>query len=163
MEPFLRSLAFAIMPRPLPPLHLQTFRIVKTFSDDDHNKIPKGGVFCNVETLDGKPVGDFNYRSHNGQVGGMYLTEEYRHRTLEQQMLIYMMKDMQDAGAKEIWEVVNREMDKDKRYYSILWAFRFKPSHIHSSVTGPGYVMRIPEDLRSLIIIPGVGLYKEEP
>ena len=163
MDYLLRTLAFAIMPKPLPPLHLYTYKISKKVSDDTHNHIPKGDISCKIHTRGGTLVGEFNYRSHNGQVGGMYLSENYRHRTLEQQMLVYMMKDMQDAGAKEIWEVINKETkaESDALFYSILWDFRYKKSHVHPSVTGPGYIMEIPKDLRTLLITPGLGKYAD--
>ena len=161
MEHLLRTLAFAIMPKPLPPLHLYTYTITRTISDDNHNRVPNGDIYCNVQTQYGKMVGEFNYRIKTGQIGGIYLSEKYRHRTLEQQMLIYMMKDMQDAGAREIWEVINNENESTPHFYSILWGFQYKKSHVHPSVTGPGYIMEIPKDLRTLLITPGLGKYAD--
>ncbi len=161
MDKFLKSLALAIMPKPLPPLHLHAFQINRKIEDDTYNKCPGGDISCSVITSQGEMVGDFNYRIKTGQVGGMYLKEDYRKQTLEQQMLIYMMKDMKDAGATEIWEVINEETKHDSRFYSILWSFHFKNSHVHPSVTGPGYIMPIPEDIRSLVIVPGVGKYRD--
>ena len=149
------------MPKPLPPIHLYTLKISKSTSNDQHNGVPNGDISCKIHTQTGHLVGDFNYRSHNGQVGGMYLTPDYRHRTLEQQMLVYMMKDMQDAGAREIWEVISKETDSNIRFYSVLWDFQYKKSHVHPSVTGPGYIMTIPNDLRTLTLTPGLGKYAD--
>ena len=151
----------------LPPLHMGTLRIQREISDDVWNKFPIGSINCSVFDKQQKDdekeifVGEFNYRIHTGQVGGIFIANGYRYQALEQQMLIYMMKDMKDAGAKEIWEVINEETKHDSRFYSILWSFHFKNSHVHPSVTGPGYIMPIPEDIRSLVIVPGVGKYRD--
>ena len=148
---------FMHMPKPL--LVLSTLKIQHEYSDDTWNKVPMGAVSCRVCTRDGKFVGDFDYRMKTGQVGGFFIAEPYRCRGLEQQMLIHMMKDMQDFGAKQIWEVVPDEAIMGQRFYSALWSFAFKRSRVHPSVTGMGYAMDIPTDLRSLPIVPGIGVY----
>ncbi len=138
---------------------LQTFLIKCEVSDDTWNKHPMGDVSCTVHAADGSLVGDFNYRMKTGQVGGIYLTKKYRCQTLEQQMLIYMMTDMQAAGAKQIWEAAPNEAMSGQRFYSALWSFAYKDSRVHPSVTGTGYIMNIPADIRRLPIVPGVGIY----
>jgi hypothetical protein len=142
----------------LPPLHLGTFKIRRKFYDDIRNKVRNGCISCHIYD-NSDLVGEFDYKIKTGQVGGFFMAEKYRRQALEQQMLIYMMKDMQDAGAKNIWEVVPNDAACGRIFYSKLWSFAYKASHIHPSVTGGGYIMDIPMDLRSLAIIPGVGVY----
>ena len=142
-----------------PPLLLSTFTIERKISDDTWNGVPHGDVKCRVVNVNGEFIGDFNYRIKTGQVGGMYLKEQYRFQALEQQMLVYMMKDMQDACTKQIWEVVSNEKHTGDRFYSVLWNFAYKDSHIHPSVTGGGYAMDIPLDIRALPIVPSIGIY----
>ena len=113
-----------------------------------------GDISCKVHDQNGIFVCEFNYRIKTGQVGGMFIAEQFRFRALEQQMLIHMMKDMQDAGAQQIWEVVS-----NSKFYSRLWDFQFKDSHVHSSVTGGGYSMDIPRDIRTLTVLPDIGMY----
>ncbi len=146
---------------PKPPLLLSTLKIEREISDDAWNKMPMGAISCHISTHDGVAVGDFNYRRKTGQVGGMFLAGPFRCQALEQQMLIYMMKDMQDAGAKQIWKVVPKEENTGDKFYSALWSFQFKDSRqVHPSVTGMGYAMDIPHDLRSLVVMPGIGIYE---
>jgi hypothetical protein len=152
----------------LPPLHMGTLRIQREISDDVWNKFPIGSINCSVFDKQQKDdekeifVGEFNYRIHTGQVGGIFIANGYRYQALEQQMLIYMMKDMQDVGAKRIWEVVPDETNTSYNFYSKLWSFQFKKSHVHSSVTGGGYIMDIPKDLRTLPIMRGIGVYERD-
>ncbi len=149
---------------PKPPLLLSTLNIAREVSNDAWNKVPMkvpmGAISCHVYTADGDSVGNFDYRIATGQVGGMFLEAPFRCQALEQQMLIYMMKDMQNAGAKKIWEVVSDETKNSYNFYSKLWSFAFKDSHVHPSVTGGGYAMDIPQDLRSLTVVPGIGVYE---
>ena len=142
-------------------LHLGTFKIQEIFSDDVWNKVPGGAINCRVYDKN-ESVGEFDYRTKTGQVGGIFTEEKYRCKALEQQMLIYMMKDMQDAGAKHIWEVAPEDTVYGRNFYSNLWSFEYKRSRVHPSVTGGGYIMIIPKDLRSLPIIPGVGAYDRQ-
>jgi ribosomal protein S18 acetylase RimI-like enzyme len=139
-------------------LHLGTFKIQRNFSDDVWNKVSNGAINCRVYDKK-ESVGEFDYRIKTGQIGGIFTEEKYRCRALEQQMLIYMMKDMQDAGAEHIWEVAPDDTVYGRRFYSKLWSFQYKRSRVHPSVTGGGYIMTIPKDLRSLPIIPGIGAY----
>lgn len=146
--------------RELPRLMLlPALKIHHTISDDEWNRVPMGAIDCKVYDRDDTYVGEFFYRIKTGQVGGMYIAESYRCMGLEQQMLIYMMKDMQDAGAKQIWEAMPHESCVGERFYSALWSFAFTKSCVHPSVTGGGYVMDIPKDLRELVVLPGVGKY----
>ncbi len=108
----------------------------------------------------GLHVGCFNYRIKTGQVGGIFIAEPFRCCALEQQMLTYMMKDMQDAGAKQIWEVVPDETQTGYNFYSKLWSFVYKDTCVHPSVTGMGYIMDIPTDIRTLLVVPGIGVYE---
>ncbi len=133
------------------PRLLSTMKITSKISDDTWNNVPQGDIRCRVHTPDGVSVGDFNYRTKTGQVGGIYIAEQFRCQALEQQMLIYMMKDMQDAGAKQIWEVVSKSMGY--KLYSALWSFAYVDSAVHPSVTGSGYAMDIPHDIRTLTVL----------
>ena len=147
----------------LPPMNISSLTMVKTIKDDLWNRVPGGSVHVQMFTEDGSTVGDFDYRTATGQVGGMFLTEDFQGRALEQQMLIYAMHDMKAAGARDIWEVVVNENGPSSyfhrpKFYSRLWKFRYC-SPVHDSVTGSGYTMRIPNDPQSLPIIPGVGIY----
>jgi hypothetical protein len=157
MNHILRAASLLFMPQ---PLLLSTMKIKTEISDDTWNKIPQGDIRCQVHTPDGHLVGNFNYRIKTGQVGGMFIAERFRFQALEQQMLIYMMKDMQDAGAKQIWEVVSNENSSGPRFYSALWSFAFVEPAVHPSVTGSGYAMDIPRDIRTLTVLPGIGIYE---
>jgi hypothetical protein len=113
------------------PLLLSTMKITSEISDDTWNNVPQGDIRCRVHTPDGVSVGDFNYRSKTGQVGGIYIAEKFRCQALEQQMLIYMMKDMQDAGANQIWEVASNEKSMGYKFYSgrlRMWIPPFTPA-----------------------------------
>ena len=145
--------------QPTPAL-LSMFKIEQEISDDPWNRVPMGAISCRVYDGKGESVGDFNYRIKTGQVGGIFVEEPYRRRGLEQQMLMYMMKDMQDAGAEQIWEVAPDDTKIGRVFYSRLWSFAYKNSRIHPSVSGGGYAMDIPHDIRALQVVPGVGAYE---
>jgi hypothetical protein len=148
-------------PKSLQPLLLSTLKITKKITDDTWNRHPNGSMHCDIHTADGSSVGDFNYRTSTGQIGGIFLEEPYRLQALEQQMLVYMMKDMQASGATQIWEVIPKEhLSGQRMFYSSLWSFAYKDLHVHPSVTGGGYIMDIPDDLRTLTVTPGIGKYE---
>ena len=136
------------------PLLLNSFKISKTVKDDVFNGKPSSYYWCKVVTDSNQVIGHFDYRASVGQIGSIYVHPNHKGRLLKEQMLIYMMKDMQDAGATDIWEVcpkMNKKMPKI--LYHGLWNFTYKPSKcVHYSVTGGGYTMPIPKDLRTLQI-----------
>jgi len=143
------------------PILLQTLyiqRTVKHIEKDSQNK--QTYIYCKMHQ--GNPynprmnfVGEFKFAANTGQVAGIHLEAPYRNRDLEAQILIYMMKDMQDHGASCIWEVASCHQG----IYSNLWDFKYKPHNIHSTETERGYSMEIPQDIRSLVVPLGVGKY----
>jgi len=136
------------------PLLLSSFRIKKEILDDTWNQKPKTAYSCEVLADDDTVVASFDYRAAVGQVYSLYVHKNYKGRGLEEQMLIYMMKDMQDLGATTIWEVCSPKHNCwGKIIYDGLWCFCYKPGReVHPSVRGGGYVMPIPQDPRTLQI-----------
>lgn len=140
-------------------LLLQSFHIRRHLDNDLWNGHAQSAAFCEVSTDLNDVVGQFNYLCKSGQVGNIYLNPKFRGEMLEQQMLVYMMKDMQDAGAKHIWKMTLEEKHPPFFYSAPLWKFKYKPRSVHPSVTGGGYAMEIPKDLRSLILKKGIHVY----
>lgn len=144
------------------PLLLASFEIHREFRHDTWNGIEFGEIHCKLLVDDaagvmnnarGKQViGEFNYRVSVGQIMHIGLERGYRGRTLEKQILVYMMKDMQDSGATHIWEVVPNDAFMGRIHYSTLWDFKYMNENVHPSVIGMGYIMEIPCDLRTLKI-----------
>jgi len=107
-------------------------------------------------------VGDFDYIANTGQILSIFLEMSYRNRDLEAQILIYMMQDMQNEKASRIWHIQKKEIaqcDGGSVFYSKLWFFQYKPYHVHHTVVEGGYAMDIPEDIRTLVLPAGIGLY----
>jgi len=151
-------------PKPTHPLLLGTFKIYKSTQDDRWNKKPGTEFLCKILTEDDDPnahasikeIGHFQYRATVGQVCGIYLEPDYRGRLLREQVLIYMMRDMLDHGATNIWEWYpkkNEIMDEAHAYCG-LWGFQYQDKAVHPSVSGTGYSMPIPADPRELVIKP---------
>jgi len=146
---------WSLLNPPKYPLLLSSFKIIKTVRDDTWNAKPGTEYYCKILTREPMPlwIGHFDYRASVGQVGRMYIDPLYQGRCLEEQVLVYMMRDMQDAGATHIWEVRPEENDAwDHKLFSKLWDFTYKPEDLHPSVTGGGYIMPIPKDPRHLCI-----------
>jgi len=119
------------------------------------------GLRCEVALPDTLArVGEFEYVPHTGGVTGIYLERDFRGKLLEQQVLVYMMRDMLDSGADSIWRAMPREKDiLGPAFYSRLWDFEYKAQDLHPTVMGGGYTMAIPGDPRSLLVKPGIGMY----
>lgn len=153
---------FPFSPKPKHPLLLSTFKIYKTTKNDTWNKKPNSEYHCRILAEDKDPnaragikeIGHFNYRATVGQVGGIYLQPDYTERLLREQILIYMMKDMLDHGATHIWETSPPELEwGNKLHYTGLWDFQYTGKQpAHPSVTGSGYIMKIPGDPRELVV-----------
>ena len=158
MDYFIDFVLVVLNLKPRPPLHLSTFVISRVISDDIVNSIPAGKYSCMIKTTYGMPVGEFEYGIGSGEIFVIALESQYRHQALEQQILIYMMHDMANAGATHIWKVCRRHGDFG-RFFSGLWSFCWKDSHVFQGVEAPGYIMEIPEDTRKLPILPGIGIY----
>jgi hypothetical protein len=78
---------------------------------------------------------------------------------IEQQILLYMMREMQQAGATHIWEVRPEDFWYErfcgqKPFYSLLWDFQYFSEWIHPSLNAEGYKMRIPDNINLLYIDP---------
>jgi len=75
-------------------------------------------------------------------------------------MLLYMMREMQQAGATHIWEVVPEDMyyPYSPPFYSLLWDFKFSVGPVHNTVRGKGYIMKIPDNINTLRIVPNADL-----
>jgi len=158
MDYFIDFVLVVLNLKPRPPLHLSTFVISRVISDDIVNSIPAGKYSCVIHTTHGMPVGDFGYSIGAGEVLHINLEDPYRHQALEQQILIYMMHDMANAGATHVWKVCTARGDY-VRLFSHLWSFSYKGENIFPGVEASGYIMEIPEDTRKLPILPGIGLY----
>lgn len=107
-------------------------------------------------------VGNFDFIANTGQIVSIYLEKAYRNRDLEAQILLHMMHDMQREGASRIWQIQKKETapcDGGSVFYSKLWFFQYKPYHVHHTVVEGGYAMDIPEDIRTLVLPAGIGLY----
>ena len=139
------------------PLMLNTLRIDRKVKDDLWNNKPASEIWCEVFTDEGKPVCDFSYRPAVGQVGHLRTEQTFKKRLLGQQMLLYMMREMQQAGATHIWEVVPEDSYYNgfrPPFYSILWDFKFSEGPVHKTVGGTGYIMEIPDNINTLRIVP---------
>jgi hypothetical protein len=131
-------------------LLLQSMDVLRMKKHSNNNLV------CKIFTVeDGISVGNFEFVPETGEVDKLFLEPPYRHRDLEQQILIYMMKDMQDAGATHVWDAVPEDDD----FYSNLWQFEYSTEKVHPTASGAGYIMPIPEDLRKILIKPGIGMY----
>ncbi len=149
MNNFLDFLLMAVHLKPPPPLLLSTLQISRAFFDDTLNSIPGGDISCRIHTRAGVHVGFFEYKIGSGSVESIHIEEPFRHQALEQQILIYMMHDMAEAGATHIWKAC-RQDDVDGRFFAQLWSFQFKAKNIFQGTDAPGYIMEIPGDLRML-------------
>ena len=142
-------------PPPPPMVNLNDLRARKVSWPIKGRVRKDGGTKMDLFTKSGRPVGDFVYRSSDGYVGGIFLEKPFRHQGLEQQLLLYAMRDMKAAGAKYIWEVVT----EDTQYYGRLWNFSYVPKDICPPCTGMGYKMAIPEDIDSLKVDTTLSMY----
>ncbi len=143
------------------PLLLNTLHIVRNVKDDTWNNKVASEVFCKVFTEDNEPVCDFSFRKAVGQVGHLRTEEKFKNCMLMQQMLLYMMREMQQAGASHIWEVVPKDIEATNSFcrqpfYSLLWDFKFSQSPVHETVGGMGYIMKIPDNINELRIMPNI-------
>ena len=133
--------------RPSPRL-LASFAITRHVRDDRWNNQPNSDVYCQIINEHGHCVGDFNYLTAVGQIGDIFLVNSLRNCMLEQQILLYMMRDMQQAGATHIWEARPQFLwHESKPFYSLLWDFKYASEWIHPSMNTQGYVMEIPENI----------------
>lgn len=123
--------------------------------------VHRQGLRCEVALPDTLArVGEFEYVPETGRVDGIFLETDFRGKLLEQQVLVYMMRDMLDSGAGSIWKAMPREKEiLGPAFYSRLWDFEYKAQDLHPTVMGGGYTMAIPGDPRSLLVKPGIGMY----
>jgi len=118
-------------------------------------------ITCKVFTDDNQPICDFSFRKAVDQVGHLRTEDKFKNRLLMQQMLLYMMHEMQQAGATHIWKVVPQDTEvKDQwsrlLFYSVLWDFKFGRGPVHKTVGGSGYIMKIPANINELRIMPNI-------
>jgi len=136
---------------PKTPLLLATLHVQKHVNKDWWN-INQTEYHCDVLGDNKQYIGHFNYRPNIGQVGDIYVVPRFRHRMLEEQMLIYMMQDMQEVDENIIWQIYPEESKEwPNDIYNNLWNFEYKSQReLHPLATGAGYGMKIPDDLRTL-------------
>jgi hypothetical protein len=151
MNNFVDFLLMAVNLKPAPPLLLSTLKVSMVVSDDMYNSIPGGDISCRIHTAQGISVGRFNYKIGSGEIGLILLETPFQHRALEQQILVYMMQDMAEAGSTHIWKSCLRDSAAG-RIYANLWSFEFRESSIFPGMNTSGYIMEIPRDLRTLMI-----------
>lgn len=136
---------------------LSACRIHRQVSDDDWNKKPMSDVTVNVMDCErDECIAHFNYRAAVGQVCRITILLDKKQKkkifVLRQQILIYMMRDMQRMGATHIWEVTPEDSTRKKYqgsepFYSVLWNFYYVEDQVNTSLVGGGYIMEIPKDL----------------
>jgi len=151
MNNFVDFLLMAVNLKPPPPILMRTLMISRGISDDTFNSIPGGDISCRIHTRAGILVGEFEYKVGSGSVDFIHIEEPFQNQALEQQILIYMMQDMAEAGATHIWKACWRD-DVDGKFFSRLWWFQFKAKNIFKGVDTSGYIMEIPKDLWMLPI-----------
>jgi hypothetical protein len=151
----LTNIIRALFPQKVPQI-LQTYSITRSVTDDRWNHKPNSDVTCYVMNDQDTCIAEFNYRTTVGQVGWIWVSDQDRSLLLVEQILIYMMKEMQQAGATHIWEAKPKENVKCFLYirplYSNLWDFRYVAEKVHPTVTGGGYIMEIPQNINLLQI-----------
>ncbi len=140
-----------------PVLLLQSFAIKRKIADDHWNKKPGTEITCHVLDDNGKCFAEFEYRTTVGQVGRISIVNGYRNSLLKEQIVLYMMREMQQAGATHIWEAMPSEYEMAgfaglPFFYTRLWGFKFAETKVHPTVSGGGYIMEIPSNINELRI-----------
>ena len=119
-------------------------------------KPPDNSLVCKIFTMDdGISVGEFSCNPSTGEIQSIFLEPPYRHRDLEQQIVLYAMQDMLNANASHVWVTAPEE----DPFYSQLWEFEYKREGTHPTNKNGGYTMHIPKDLRKPWIKTGIGMY----
>ena len=142
-------------PLPPSPLNLSSFYVVKTVWDDTWNDYKNGRVCLSYyKSKDDVPIADPNepprlnekikysgigyiqYKKYVGQIGLIYLDDEYKGRTLGKQML---QKAVEDMESEEVWAVTGENHPFWSNVYDKIFTFR-RP--VHPSITGRGYYVK---------------------
>lgn len=144
--------------RPKRPVQLlQSFEIKRKVVDYEHYNVTTSYTKCHVLDHDGKCFAEFEYRPTLGEVGRIYVTDGYQRSLLKEQIVLYMMREMQQAGATHIWEAMPNEFEMSSwvgspLFYFELWDFKYAHVNVHPTAVGGGYIMEIPKNINELRI-----------
>ena len=142
-----------------PALLLQSFEIKRKVVEYEDYNVTTSYTKCHVLNDEGKCFAEFEYRPTLGEVGRIYVTEGYHKSLLKEQIVLYMMREMQQAGATHIWEAMPSEFETKRFvgspfFYFKLWSFKYVHINVHPTVVGGGYSMEIPQNINELRIVP---------
>ncbi len=93
------------------PLFLNSFKIRREVLYDEWNHQPNNDATRYVLTDNDKLEETFNFETVIGQVGRIYTDKNYKNCVLEPQMLIYVMREIQQAGTTHIWRSTIEESE----------------------------------------------------
>lgn len=123
------------------PPSISNFKQVRIVKDDTWNNIPESEILVEFYNID-KKIGHIQYRLGTGQIGLIYLDEEYRGYGLGKQILTDTINEMKKNNIKDIWAVTSKSHD----FWSNVFDKSFKwydSKDLHPSVSGDGYKMKL--------------------
>lgn len=153
--PFIKS----IIQNTKPPLHIRNFRFETADAETRNLKFGMSATsqMKAYQLYDQEVnIGCITYNLETGQIGYIWLDEEYRGHTLGRQMFNHAIKDVSNAGQSKTMFAFT---SKDHEFWSKLPASVFKDP-ADESITGPGYSINI-QDYYDIVQPPLCSQYRE--
>ena len=134
--------------RPTPIIDLKKITFTSEITDD--NLYINGHTYAKAYRKDfyfydgeATPIGDICYSLQRGQIGLLWLDENYRHQGIGKQMLTTAVVNIKNFGtSKEVFAFTCKDHPFWSNVYNKAFSWR-EMGQLHWSITGHGYIMYI--------------------